>query len=523
MIKKIIKHIFVLFFFLSSTVLSQSPVLTCKPKKPLSIAEKRTVLVLAQAETPKTTVTEEDEEEDVEEEEPEEEDEDEDEDEEEDEEEDDEEPEEEEEEPEVKKVVKEKVTPPAKKPATQPKPEIPKKEEPKAEVKKEIKVEAEEEEEPEEKEEIDEEEAEEEEPEEVEEAEEEEVEEKEEPEEEEAEEPEEEEEEAEEEEEEGIVSGLGLPGISLPKFLDPTKITQLFEKTVGVIIPKIKSQVQKIVKSIQTAKGYKKIQKDLEKGIFRIPNFGIFKFQPGTQTKERPEDGTVPKFAGVLYDLSGKKIKQIKIGPIQVNKFKAFLIDEGKMPQVECDVTFFKHKGKLIQKKITEEGAWFTLNFKKPFKFPIGLKKKVNIKDFELKLSAEKRLLTSESKLFGTKGEEPSSIKLDLTEPPFTFTVTSKNIPLTAVMDFVKNTPFKKVVLTKVLLKATLAPIAIKISGSADLSKVKIGLPPIKDPAKFNAGIGADGTYFDFLLPQVKLPLKLGVIKNARLRIGPPA
>ena len=85
-----------------------------------------------------------------------------------------------------------------------------------------------------------------------------------------------------------------------------------------------------------------------------------------------------------------------------------------------------------------------------------------------------------------------------------------------------EKTPFKNVILKTLNLKVTVLPPEAKLSGEADISKVKIGLPTVKAPARFNASIGAEGMFIDFLVKDMKLPLNLGTINNARLRIGTP-
>jgi hypothetical protein len=169
---------------------------------------------------------------------------------------------------------------------------------------------------------------------------------------------------------------------------------------------------------------------------------------------------------------------------------------------------------------MTETATKFLLTFTKPLTIPLGIKKRILFKEFRLLLSPEQKILQTETKLFGTKQEEPSKVKLDLSQPPFPFTVNAQNIPITAIVSALKNTPLAKATLKKLNLSITSVPPSAELYGEADMKNVKIGLDFKDSVVKAKGKIGAEGFGFIFDLKNVKLPFKLGIIKDAQLRVG---
>jgi len=320
--------------------------------------------------------------------------------------------------------------------------------------------------------------------------------------------PEEAEEDA-EDERPGISVRVGITQILLNSpFLD------LLKTTLGNLVPKINlaKKIDKLRAKIKSLG-----DKIKTKGL-RIPLIGKLKFEDYKGTEKI--DGALPLFVAKLYDKTGKTEKILKMGPLTVKKFNIFFFSETKIPRIRADVTLLKHAAKLIQKKYVAGKATFLLTLEKALKIPLGIKKRLPIKEFTMVLSGAERFISTQVKLFGTKAEALSDIKLDLTQPPFPFKVKARNIPITALSSALKLTPLRNLMLRKLDLHIGLLPISIKLYGEADMKKVKLGLTGKDMSARVSGKLGSEGFNFIFELKNLKLPLKMGIIHKAQLRIG---
>jgi len=336
------------------------------------------------------------------------------------------------------------------------------------------------------------------------------------------EEPEEAEEPEEEKAEEGLISPITEKIAAATAIFQPSviinKILTLLQTSAGKILT---GPVSSAVAQMQKMK--KEIEENFNNGFMNIPKIGTIKFKQLTEEQiKKYTEKPVPRMIGTFYDVDGKTIKKLQIGPIKIDSLK-IIITEQQIPLVDCDVTFFKNKGKLTQKTVEEGGITFLLTFEKPFMIPTGLKSRAAIQNFEVKISADRRFAQTTTRLFGTKTEEPSTITLDLTQIPFTFKVISKNIPITAISPNLKGTPLKNIKFPNLSLNIIPVPPSIKFSGTADMGDLKIGTKGKIPMAKVSASLGAEGFYFIFNLENLSLPLNIGTINKAQLRIGTPS
>jgi len=269
------------------------------------------------------------------------------------------------------------------------------------------------------------------------------------------------------------------------KHIDSDKITGFLVNTIGVLSTGFATGLGFSTKNVRT------VRQNLKKGIIVIPEFGILKFEkPEEETKkvaskkEETEEGeeeeeseeleeeeseeerveAKPKLVGVLYDETGKNVKEINAGPLKLKKLTIFIISRITPPRIECDFTFFGKTGKLYQKTAEEGINEFILSFpERPFLFPVGIKRSAKISEFTLRLSPDEKYIYTKTRLFGTETEEPSLIKLDLGEGVPTFSVTSKNITFGTIFPFLKNTPLKKKIIKESKLMITIVPFSLKL------------------------------------------------------------
>lgn len=277
----------------------------------------------------------------------------------------------------------------------------------------------------------------------------------------------------------------------------------LFPKMdVKKTITSVKEKVRKLGNKIKT------------EGI-NIPLIGRFKLEDYKGKEEIEKE--VPKYVIRLHEKSSDKLKNITFGPLSIKKLEVFLFSSKKIPHIRCDVSIFKKIAKLIQEEFKDGIITFLMTFDKPFKFPENI---CTIKDFRLILSAARRYLTTKTKIFGTKLEPPSTITLDLTQPPFIFEVEADDIPIYAFSSNLKNTPLKNVILKKIDLKVGMIPPSIKLFGEADVQKINLGVEMGDGAARVSASLSKAGLSFIFDLKNIKMPLGLGTIHEAQLRVG---
>ena len=96
-------------------------------------------------------------------------------------------------------------------------------------------------------------------------------------------------------------------------------------------------------------------------------------------------------------------------------------------------------------------------------------------------------------------------------------------MPITSISSKLANTPVKNVVFPDLLFQIIPFPPSVQFAGTANLGKVNLGLEGTLPNAKVNASLGATGFYFIFSLENLKLPLNLGIIHKAQMRIGKPS
>jgi chemotaxis protein histidine kinase CheA len=343
---------------------------------------------------------------------------------------------------------------------------------------------------------------------------------------EEAEEPEEGEEEGEEPEEaeEPELEDEELPedeGITdVQEFTLTAGLTNLFTQSPFVLL------IKGLLPELTAARQLKRLQqltnklgdKIITDGL-QIPLVGRLQFF--TYSGKEQFFGESPTLLGQIYNKKGQ-VKPIRLGPLTIRKFKMYLFKQSKIPHIEAEIVLFDKVGKLVQEKFEKGKAIFLITFKKAIAIPIGIKKRLPIKQLRFHLSPEERYFHTRIKLFGTKKEGYSEITLDLRKPPFLFNVESENIPITSVSPLFKITPLKNLTLRKMTLRIGLIPPSIKLFGEADMSKVKIGLTGKDMTAKVRADLGGDSPKFIFDLRNLKLPLGMGMIHKAQLRIGQP-
>lgn len=246
---------------------------------------------------------------------------------------------------------------------------------------------------------------------------------------------------------------------------------------------------------------------DFQRGVIRIPLIGVLKF-----TKEET------KFVGKLYDTSETILKALSIGPIGVKNLQIDIPMAKPIPTLLCNVVFFQKVG-VLKTEGAGLGVKSILSFEKPLQIPVGIKKRAPIDKFELIISKDKRMLTTETRLFGTKTEPISKVTLNLAKWPFVLKVTSKDIPITAVSGFLRRTPLRDTILTKLNSEIILIPPSIKLVGTADISSAaKLGLKADNPTADMFAKLGTRGLNFMFTLRGLKIPF--GKIDVAQLTIG---
>ncbi|MBU1007593.1 hypothetical protein KKA53_00760 [Candidatus Dependentiae bacterium] len=312
--------------------------------------------------------------------------------------------------------------------------------------------------------------------------------------------------EEEEEEKESESSDIGL----LEPSLVIDRIFNLISNTIGRLTTK------PLVKTIEELRKVKaKVLSEFKKGFIELPKIGIIKFK---QVMETVQKKIKPKMIGILYDVTGKTVQALKAGDLVLKITK--MVITGSIPELECEVVFFKNKGTLKQETASEGGVTFTLEFEKPFMIPTGLNRSAPIKKFEAKLSADQRYLQTKAQLFGTKTEEPSLIRLDLSYIPFTFKVQSKNISMSTVEPALKGTPLADVILKTLSLQIIPFPPSIKITGIADMNKAQIGMEGKMTDAQITAGLGTTGFHFSLDAKNWTLPYNLGTVHNAEIKVG---
>jgi len=351
-----------------------------------------------------------------------------------------------------------------------------------------------------------------------------------------------------------------LTGIDYAKLIDTEALLSVIRESFGRLAQGLATGLSKAIKT--SAQRSQSFMADLQKGIVRIPNIGMFKFKKVTKKtlaaeiealeeaedededepegddedeegdvqgadkdNEPQEDKTPPLLEGILYDKKGRKPRQLTAGPFEISLLKVMIYPLPAKPRIFCYLKFFKYRATLKQKQFVEGATEFLLTMTpRPFRFPIGLKRHFLINKFTLRLTPEEKILFTEARIFGTANEKPSKIKLNCTEQPFTFQVTSENIPITAIMKPLGKTPFKNIVLKKSTLSATLIPPSIKLVATADISSIKIpGMSFQQTTAKATANLSTAGPSLNITIKKVPLPLGLGMIDTGVLQIGSPA
>ena len=372
----------------------------------------------------------------------------------------------------------------------------------------------------------------------------------EEPEETEDDEDEEPEDEAEPEEPEDDEGEDDMEGLGLIQTLQASPLLSLLEANLERIAPQLKLKVhivklrEKFKKTLLESKvKMREFAKKLSTEGVKLPFIGVLKFVEykkelrssrvpegrieGQQEDEEDDDegdddeegAQTPKYIGGLYDDTGKKKKDLKAGPLLIKNLKISIFPGSVVPKIDADISLFENEAKLVQENLSEAGAKFTLLFIKPLLMPVGLKKRAPIKELRLLISDEQKIITTETQLFeGVK--ELAKIKLNLSEPPFTFKVSSNNVPITVFAKKLAETPIKGLVLKKLNLTINLSPPWIQLYSETNLKDVKLGLQGEDMSAKLKAKIGARDFSFIFDLKNLKLPLKMGTIHKAQLRIG---
>ena len=303
--------------------------------------------------------------------------------------------------------------------------------------------------------------------------------------------------------------------------LPDTPINKLLGELGDTISELLTNLLNNLTGTAQTFNPLKQLQEDLKQGIIRIPKIGLLKFSSPDETKitlPKGEEISDLKLVGTLYDTAGTTIKSINTGPFKLNKIHVLLSASSRVPRIFIDAVFFDHKAIIFQQITSSiEDMKFTLSFPdKPFKIGVG-PINATITYFDLLLSEDEKILSTDAKLFKFPGVLPAHIKFDITEQ--IFKISTSDIPLMALVKKVIP-PFRKLTFPTLNINITFQPVSLKFSGVADLSQVKMGLNTKGTKGKVSGSLGTNGVNFNLEIENVHLPFNRGTINKATIQLN---